>query len=363
MLIYYILLILCFVLSLDDDKKRQRPFYFALLILLIFIGAFRGLNVGADLSGSYLEKYFFINMNPMSWDAGSEMEPGFCFYLAYLKTHFGSYQLFYALSFAITMLCIHFLINRYSRNPVLSIFFLVLLHYYTWPFNAIRQGMAIGFVFLTIPLLEKQSLFRILIFEVLILLITFGWHRTCIVFTILPILFRRDFRVRFAKKRERIYFVLIVSYLIVLSSEFVHQFYAQFASSIQFLGERYSGYAYASADSEHTKSALSALLQTGIALYITYIVPKKVLSNPFYILYIAGMVISNVLGAYNALFLRVGTNLLYFSIILFANLWYNNHLKNLDLYKITVVLYGLILFSNTLLKNFGYYVPYTNWLL
>lgn len=362
MSIYFVILFICFIAFYTTKRNRNLIFSF-LTFLLIIIGAFRGLDVGTDLHGSYYEKFYHISLNPASWLYGSEMEPGFCFYMAFLKKQIiKSYEFFYATSFFIFMLGMIFVIRRYSSNKLLCLFFFILFLHYTWAFNAIRQAIAISLVAFTFPLLEDLKKYRIIIYELLIIYITFRWHRTCIIFVILPLFYIPKVKTWFSNHRMLIMIIIACSYAFVFLSSFLHKFAYYFVDYVSFLGSRYEGYVSSSVDTVKTRSVYTALLQTAFALYVSNVIPKKYLGNIWYILFAMGIIIMNFLGAFAALFTRVAANYLFFDMLLFSLLWYKIPFKNKKQFRFAVIIYGLIIFSNSMLKNFGEVVPYYNWL-
>lgn len=363
MLIYFIILFICFIAFYTTKREYRNLVFWLLIFFLFFIGAFRGLDVGTDLHGSYYEKFYHISLNPASWDYGSEMESGFCFYMAFLKKQiFNSYEFFYATSFFIFMSGMIFVIRRYSSNLLLCLFFFILFLHYTWAFNGIRQAIAISLVAFTFPLLEDFKKCKIIIYELLIIYITFRWHRTCIVFVILPLFFISEVKTWFSNHRTLIMIIIACSYAFVFLSSYLYKYVSDFVDYVSFLGSRYEGYVSSSVNTEKTRSVYTALLQTAFALYVSYIIPKKYLGNIWYILFAIGIIISNFLGAFTALFTRVAANYLFFDMLLFSFLWYRVPFKIQNQFRFFVIIYGLIFFSNSMLKNFGEVVPYYNWL-
>lgn len=363
MSIYFVILFICFI-AFYATKREYKNLIFGFLIFLLFlIGAFRGLDVGTDLHGSYYEKYYHISLNPASWEYGSEMEPGFCFYMAFLKKQIiNSYEFFYATSFFIFMSGMIFVIRRYSTNILLCLFFFVLFLHYTWAFNAIRQAIAISLVAFTFPLLEDLKKYRIILYELLIIYLTFRWHRTCIVFVILPLFYLPNVKTWFFNHRMLIMIIIACSYAFVFLSSFLYKYISNVVDYVSFLGSRYEGYVNSSVDAEKTISVYTALLQTAFALYVSYVIPKKCLGNIWYILFVIGVFVSNFLGAFSALFIRVAANYLFFDMLLFSFLWYRVPFKIQNQFRFLVIIYGLIFFSNAMLKNFNEVVPYYNWI-
>lgn len=360
MAIYFILFFLCLFLAFQP-VKYGKFFYWLVICILLFMGIFRDFSVGAD-NVVYSMNFAATDMNPDTWSYYTEFEPGFALFMASIKTYVNSnYYFFMGTVFVIYMIGVNYIIQKECENKVLALFFLVGLLYYTLSFNIMRQCTALSLFCFVIPLLREKNKWYIMLYCALVLLITFYVHRSFIVMLLLPIvIFNRRIHNIFLNKKY-IILILIISYVMVFLSQKMYNLIPYIASNLSFLGGRYVGYIDASKDADETVSKLSSLMNVVLAIYIVCVAPKNDKKENYKICYILGIILANCIGSMNALFLRIATNLSFFSIIYFESLW--NSIKPIRqryMFRAVIVLYCLIVFSNAIIKNFGLVVPYIN---
>lgn len=341
------------------NLRKQKWLFISTFIFLLFLGFFRSFEVGAD-NIVYSLNFSYTGMSPYTWSAFTEFESGFAWFMAFFKTYISQdYMLFMGIIFLIFMSGVYYFLKKECKYPLLALFFFVALLYYTQSFNLMRQFTALGLYCFTIPLLKEK---RYVLFHILaVFLLTFFVHRSMIALIIIPICYYTRIHPLFYENNKIIYIILIVSYCCVFLSTILYSFIPQISNYFSFLGERYEGYINTASDAEVTISKFSAFLNTAMAIYIVKIMPQTMKKNIFFIYYIVGVVLSNTLGAFSDLFLRISTNFLLFRILIYSNLWYEiPEKKNRYIYRYIVIIYCLILFSNSMLKNFGHVVPYIN---
>ena len=97
------------------------------------------------------------------------------------------------------------------------------------------------------------------------------------------------------------------------------------------------------------------------AMYVVKICPQEKINNYLLQTYILSIVLSNLLGSFSDLFLRIALNLSFFELFVYSYLWSNiKSRKEMLRFRYFVVLYGLIIFVKAIVKNFGDIVPYVN---
>ena len=360
MLIYFFLFFVLLLLSFSPHKWRQ--FFFLLsFCVLLFIGFFRAFEVGAD-NIVYNANFIATRMSPSTWSSFTEFEPGFAWFMAFFKTYISNdYLLFMGTIFCMFMFGVLYLTVKESRNHILTLFFLVALLYYFQSFNIMRQFTALGLYCFTIPLLKNKK--YIYIHIVCILFLSFFIHRSLIALLLIPLCFYTKLNVLFSCKKY-LYIILIVSYPCVFLSQLFYNYVPSLAVLLSFMGDRYVGYVNASIDAEITISKATSLLNTVMALYLVKVIPQTKLKSIYFVAYILGVLLSNTLGAFSELFLRISTNFLFFRVILYTDLWYEIPCqKTRFFYRYIVCFYCFILFSNAMLKDFGHVVPYINRLI
>ena len=125
MAIYFVILFATF--GLRNISYRNKRFVFLLFfIFLSFIGFFRDFDVGLD-NVVYEMNFSAATMDPNTWSAYTEFEPGFAFFLALFKTFVSDdYFMFNGFIFLVYMCGVCFLINKESKNVILSLFFFII---------------------------------------------------------------------------------------------------------------------------------------------------------------------------------------------------------------------------------------------
>lgn len=354
MTIYFIILFLLLIFSFNN---RSKTLYIISFVLLCILGVFRGETVGTD-NLIYQANFNATTMDSKSWSMYTEFEPGFAWIMAYFKTYIiDNFYVFRGVIFIVFMFGINFLIQKNCKNAILALFLFVLLLFYTGSFNIMRQYAALGLFCFILPWLTTPK--KLLLYEISVLIIAFFIHRTIIIMTVLPIfLYVNVVRAFFANKRN-IIITLCLSYIFVFLSDKLYILIPFLSKYFAFMGERYIGYINTSIDSEETISKLSSLFNTAFAIYVVTICPKDNRKSIYFICFILSICVANVFGAMSTLFLRISTNLALFKIILFTNMWYSVCKKSSrNYFRLLLCIYGLILFSNAMIKNFGSVVPY-----
>lgn len=356
MVIYFVLLFATF--GFRNIAYKNRRFMFLLFFLILsFIGFFRDFDVGLD-NVVYEMNFSAATMNPDTWSAYTEFEPGFAFFLALFKTFVSDdYFMFNGFIFLVYMCGVCFLINKESKNVILSLFFFIILLYYTASFNIMRQCTALGLFCFTFPLLRKR---KIVLYEIFVFLLTFLVHRSMIVFSILPLCYNSKVQLIMTGKKA-MYILLACSYVCVFMTSFLYSFIPMLSQYVSFLGDRYVLYAKMSSQAEETISIYSSLLKTVFAIYVVHISSIRTRGSLSYFAYIWGIILSNVFGAFSSLFIRLPFNLLFLQIILFSNMWYEiPNVRKRQMFKLFVCLINLVFFTNAMIKNFDFVVPYIN---
>ena len=194
------------------------------LIPLVLMGGFRDYKVGTD---TLVYKFFY---DELSTDANEMLnqidifnESGFKILEYFIKTMGFDYQ---AVMTAVSLIVIVFYyksILKLSIKPEFSFSLLLLLCFYTFHFNAARQGIAVAVFFYSLRFIINRD------FKWFFICICFGFlfHKTIIL--CLPIYFLYNVRFNLINN-----FIIIIS--IVLLSSFVNQL-VSFATN--FIDERY----------------------------------------------------------------------------------------------------------------------------
>lgn len=347
--------------------SNSKKMYVFFVFLLTFIAFFRNKSVGAD-NFVYFLNFKNSTMNPLTWSAYTEFEPGFAWFTAFFKTYINhDYLLYMGTLFLIYMLGVNHIIAK-NENRFLCLFFFVLFLFYTKSFNIMRQSAALGIYFFIYPLLTKMKETRVkasivkywALYSIFVFAIAMFVHRSIIIMLLIPILiFCKNTKILNDKKY--IYILLLLSYVATFASIFLYRFIPLLEGALSFLGDRYVGYLATSVDSETTISVYSSLMNVLFAIYVVYLYPHNRVNTLSLQIYIYSIVLSNFLGGFSDLFLRVSINLSFFQIFVFSYLWTNIHsLRNRLQFRFFLIIYGMIIYSNAIIKNFGLIVPYSN---
>ena len=148
------------------------------LVMTIFAGG-RSADVGTD-SGNYAKYFEESRFKGKEIGAGLEAltdEPGFYYLEKSLSSLSSEY---YVLFMGIASLFCFFVLLSISRNsvkPILSLFVFITLGYYTFVFNAARQGLAMAIFMAAIPYLIRNRFLPYL----LIIFCAAMFHKTIVV--------------------------------------------------------------------------------------------------------------------------------------------------------------------------------------
>lgn len=361
----YFLLIVLFLLALKFCGKDSRICYGVFVVFLTFLAFFRAKSVGLDNS-IYSMNFKNSTMNPLTWSAYTEFEPGFAWFTAFFKTYISNNYLSYmGTLFLVYMIGVNNIIKRFE-SKLLCLFFWVLFLFYTQSFNIMRQSFALGVYFLYFPLLikmeecERKRNKYLIMYLGLVLLTTFYLHRSIIIMAIIPVFIYFKNRKIFNNKKYLLG-ILLASYVLVFINSLLYKLIPYIIGYFNFLGDRYVGYIVTSSDAEVTISKLSSLMNVIFAMYVVKICPQEKINNYLLQTYILSIVLSNLLGSFSDLFLRIALNLSFFELFVYSYLWSNiKPRKEMLRFRYFVVLYGLIIFVKAIVKNFGDIVPYVN---
>ena len=179
---YYCLLIFAFIASIVELTKpsvfKKLALCFVALGLFVFVASFR-FQVGADWY-SYKNIYEYIDSkNVFSYP----IEPLFAYSVYFLKSIINNYSFFIFVftTFAIFIKFKQF--YKYSPFFFVSVMVYLSIQFTTYDLNGIRQGIAIGVVYLSIPYLINRKLVPFL----LTILVASCFHASSII--VLPFYF------------------------------------------------------------------------------------------------------------------------------------------------------------------------------
>ena len=176
-MVYYIIVGVFFILCMCNVISKFKTIYleFLLLIVLIFLSAFRSHEVGADtlVYLMFFEKIpSLLNFNS---DIFSHIEIGFRVFIAAIKTFTSSNEFFLFLCTVICFLPMYVGLKKLRLPYILiGLFFYFLIFYINYPNSVIRQGISMSLFILSLPYMLKRDTSKVLILS----FISFLFHST-----------------------------------------------------------------------------------------------------------------------------------------------------------------------------------------
>jgi len=203
---YYIVFLLGIILTIFKDKKRISFIVFALVLAVM---AFLRYGVGADYF-NYETLYSSLDVSLLfGFEYGaSGQEPLFRLIGLLLKKIGFSYQQYLMVIATINLYYVYKLCKKYSINPTFSLLLYFCFYYFTWTFNAIRQGitLTVGIYYL-LEFIENKKIIKF-IFVVFVLSLI---HTSAII--LLPLYFMSKLNLG---KRKLLYLSFISLFMATL---------------------------------------------------------------------------------------------------------------------------------------------------
>lgn len=145
--------VLSMIILLLSFVKKDKQFYLLIFIgvLLFLIAGFRAESVGTDTP--HYKEYFEV-ISAFGWIS---IEPGWVLLNKLVQYFGGGYTHFMAIVSVVTILPLLYIFNKYSKNPILSLFFYYTLYIYFYSFNISRQVLATTLVIIALVLLTRSK--------------------------------------------------------------------------------------------------------------------------------------------------------------------------------------------------------------
>jgi hypothetical protein len=177
-MIYYFVLILLAFFSLyhlcNLDRNQNRYIRLFSFLMFIVVGGLR-YSVGTDWA-QYANT--FADINSIADIFKAREEKLFAVFMYISKKIINSYSFFILTFFSVAFYLKYIVFKRYSTDIFLSLIIYFFTLFLIYDLNGVRQGMALAFVFLSIPLILNKKLF---LFS-LIILIGCLFHISAIIF-------------------------------------------------------------------------------------------------------------------------------------------------------------------------------------
>jgi hypothetical protein len=319
-MIYYLVIILLSIFSFLNlssiDRKTVKINRFLAFGLIILIGGLR-YKVGADW-GMY--EYLFDDINSLSDIFDKREEKLYVFFNYLLKQVYNNYSFFIFILFSFSFSLKYYIIKLYSPDVFLSLMIYIFGVFLIYDLNGLRQGMAMAFVLLSIPLIVNNKFFYFL----LIVMIGSLFHVSAIIF--LPFYFLAKIKI----SNKKIIFILVCSIILAIP---IRALVAN-SSALQLILELSTFSHYSTYNDEETYRVNTSILS--IALLQRIIILVLFLYN-----YKRIKIKSNI-----KVLLRNGY---FISIVLFVLLSFNGqfaarlsfYYKNLDILMVPLIVYSI----------------------
>ncbi len=342
---FILLLIVVFLAFLKSKFKSSQALNVTIGIVLILFAGLRAGSVGADTSSYF---YFYQYGNDYQnigelLDSNSSVEIGFRLveWISKLITN-EPYILLIISSIIFVTFCV-ISIERLSANHTISYFSFVCFGIYTFSFNGLRQGIAVGICTLALYYVIHKSFIKYLF----LVLLAFFFHKSAILLLPFYFILSREF----TKK----YFLFIL-FLGLLMGVFIKNLIA--ASSI--LNDRYASYL----ELEFTGGNSLALIH--VVFTSIFIYSRKNIRNNYLFIYDV-FLNSYVIGAtifltviFTSVYIEITRIAFYFTtsqIFLWAMIFESLKNNNKRLITAGFVAVGLIYFY-FILNQIGFLIPY-----
>ncbi len=340
-LIICILLILCIFI-------RKKTALILTCLYMLYIGCFRAESVGTDVE-LYHANFSYSTFNPKSWNAGTYFEIGFTYIMLFFKYYIAkNYMAFVSFLFLYTFGITCWFFFKYSKLPALSIFAFYVFGAYFFSMNGMRQAFAFATCLIALNYYIKSK--NTSIYTILILLISFALHNSCIIFFTIPFLDKIPQKYHITKKRIYILIGISLIFATVLKGIFLNII----GNLIPLMG-RFSTYIINAQD-----QGSNMILFVSIAGLITVYFTQDI-KNRFFIIYIFGIISYNLLASFSPTAPRMALHLTFLCGICYSMTY--NQLKGSakKWYLIAILALGIFHFSYAYLSK-GYegikpYIP------
>lgn len=353
MLIYIILsLFLLITLEFSNYSKSQRKinidkflYLFALLVLFL-VSAFRDNQVGADTI--IYENYFeFICKNNImtSFKELPFLEPGYVFINKFVSLFFLNNHAITFINSLLVIIFLNILVNKSSKNIILSIFLFVTLAFYQSSFNIVRSCYAAYIGMYAIEIFRTHKVKSILLFILGVFI-----HKSILILLIVPL-----FEViKLNKKNIKLFIVLIIILYAGLES---------FLPLIsKYIPSSYNYYLLKSSEGVFEKIIILTL-HISIVLFITHFIKNKkslLDDNKRIIIYLILEALFYMFSIKYSMFNRVGFLFSMYIIISIPNLLVliEDNKKRLAISNIVIFICLLSFIVRLNINNIGSTIPY-----
>ena len=198
--IYIIMLILVYITYYitnsvhKTSEKANKRFLMISFIIIYLVCALRDYSVGRDIQG-YMETYEQSSQY-LLWDASwTYMESGYVAYMKICSLLGLSDRMFLCVTYIFMLFPIYYTIKKYSDNPLLSVIIFICFQFLTFDLSGIRQGLATSICLMGFTFALKEGKRNLIIFY-LFAILAFLFHRSSIIFMLVPFIVRMKYNTK-----------------------------------------------------------------------------------------------------------------------------------------------------------------------
>lgn len=327
-MIYILILVSLLIFSIYEIRNNKEDtskfFYIVMIFMLLFVG-FR-YKVGHDWN-----TYFHIHkMNTWHLTNGDFIEPTFTIISKITKllssNHIISFQILIFAYAAISLGSYTYVIDKYSKNKVTSVFILFPMYILNTVFGQIRYGVALAICLLSIRYIINKDFKK----YILTILIAASFHFTAIV--LIPVYFLANIKI--SNKNKLIILIIAIVIGLILNPLDLIKYVNDNVFKLVYLNDKISIYT----ENEGSLISVYFFINLFIYLFSEYIynrlnINDSVVKNTINIIF-WGVIIYAVSNKFDILAFRGSSYYFIFEILLLPNLLSYLSIKNrFDLYK------------------------------
>ena len=176
------------------SEKASKRFLIVSFVIIYLVCALRDYSVGRDIPG-YMETYELSSQYPL-WDATwIYMESGYVAYMKICSLLGFSNRMFLFVTYFFMLFPIYYTIKKHSDNPLLSVIIFICFQFLTFDLSGIRQGLATSICLMGFTFALKEGKRNLIIFY-LFAILAFLFHRSSIIFMLVPFIVRMKYNTK-----------------------------------------------------------------------------------------------------------------------------------------------------------------------
>ena len=307
------------------------------------LAMFRSITVGTDTAGYEQDFYLIHDMSNYKDVIFHKFEPGYAWAIIQYKKISSDYMGFISLTWIPFILGILKFIYDSKVWLAFSLYLLVMLGFYFYSMNGMRQMMACAMILATFPWLQAKKYF---IFGIWTVTISLLFHRSEIVYLILIPLHYYTNRNKIISKKF-LYLSIISSFLIFYIGNTLLKEYLALLTLFLDEGEYYAGYIL---NEREEYGNLQSMMFSGFALLTVYCKTPQTYKFETY-MFVLSIVIFNVFNTLSQFGIRLYYNFHFIAIFLLSQMVCDKQTKYRKLFFVAIIVFCTVLFVHKFVIN------------